>query len=164
MHIETILHISLFKIAAASGNLCLQVVANGVNASVKLIGVECVAVLHICYASPCITATLSDLRGQTISKLCDIVSEGTNGIVNTSKVVVEGIVQSGEGVRNTVGLLVNLADEGLLVNGRADVSGSCTGAVGAVATALGATATVAIAITEATTECEKKYDYPILLS
>lgn len=142
----------------------MEVVTNGVNASVKLIGVECVSVLHICYASPCITATLSDLRGQTISKLCNIVAECTYCIVNSSKVVVEGVVQSRKCVCNSIGLLVNLGNECLLVNCRANISRGCTSAVRAVATTLSATATVSVTIAKSTTECEKKDDNPILLS
>ena len=57
--------------------------------------------------------------------LCALIAQSADSVVNASEVVVEGVVQRGEAVGKAVGLLVNLADERLLVNSGADV-GLCS--------------------------------------
>ena len=53
--------------------------------------------------------------------LCALIAQSADSVVDATEVVVKRIVQRGEYVCDAVGLLIDLADKSLLVNGGTDI-------------------------------------------
>ena len=69
--------------------------------------------------------------------LCALIAQSADSVVDAAEVVVQRIVQRGEAVSKAVGLLIDLADKGLLVNSGADIglcSARCAAAIAAAVT------------------------------
>ena len=58
--------------------------------------------------------------------LCALIAKSADSVVNAAEVVVEGVIKCGEAVSEAIGLLVDLADKGLLVNSGTDIGLSGT--------------------------------------
>ena len=112
--VKAVLHIHLLQIAATVGNLAGQVV-----------GVEHALSGVILDSRAGIAATLSHLCRQVVSVLSALIAQSTDSVVNAAEVVVERVVQRGKAVSKAIGLLVNLADKRLLVDGSTDI-GLCS--------------------------------------
>ena len=87
--------------------------------------------------------------------LCALIAKSADSVVNATEVVVQRVVQSGECVCDAVGLLVDLADKCLLVNGSANIrlrSTRCR-STGAITSAISTKAVTASAE-------QQKYDNP----
>lgn len=123
--VKAVLHIHLLQIAATVGNLAGQVV-----------GVEHALSGVILDSRAGIAATLSHLCRQVVSVLSALIAQSTDSVVNAAEVVVERVVQRREAVSKAIGLLVNLADKGLLVNSRSNISLCSTRSVATVAAAI----------------------------
>lgn len=143
--VEAVLHIHLLKVAAAVRDLLRQVPASALNANVNILN---------CRTG--IAAALSHLRGQIACVLSALIAQSTDSVVNATEVVVKGVVQRSEAVSEAIGLLIDLADKGLLINSGANI-GLCS---------TRSAASVAIAATEAITAPaeQEEDDNPILLS
>ena len=110
LRIEAILHIHLFFVAETIRNLLGQVPASALNANANILN-----------GSAGIAAAGCHLCGKVACVLCALISQSADSVVDAAEVVVQRVVQRGEAVGKAVGLLVNLADEGLLVNGGTDI-------------------------------------------
>ena len=147
--VKAVLHIHLLFVAEAIGNLLRQVPASALNANANILN-----------GRACIAAALCHLCSQIACVLGTLIAKSADSVINATEVVVQRVVQRGETVSKAIGLLVNLANEGLLVNSGADIglcSARCAASI-AIATAKAATKTVASPAEQ------QEDDNPILLS
>jgi hypothetical protein len=92
-----------------------------------------------------------------------LIAEGADRVVDSTEIVVESVVECGKAVSKSVSLLIYLADEGLLIDSRANIClSSARGTATAAVTACITTEAVAKATTTPTEE--EKDDDPNLLS
>ena len=143
--VKSVLHVHLFQVAATIGNLTGQGV--GVKHALRGVVLNC---------RPGIAAALRKLRGQVASMLCALIAKSADSVVDATEVIIKGVVQRGEAVSKAIGLLVNLADKGLLVN-----SGSN---VGLCSTRRRSTSTITAAKSITAPAEQEQNDNPILLS
>ena len=108
--IEAVLHIHLFCVAEAIGNLLRHVPASALNANVNVLN-----------GRAGIAAAGSHLCSQIACMLCSLIAQSADSIINAAEVVVQVGVQAVKHVGQAIGLLVNLADKGLLVNSGTDI-------------------------------------------
>ena len=148
LSVKAVLHIHLLKVAAAVGNLLRQVPAGAFNSHVNVLN-----------GSAGIAAALRHLCGQIACVLCALVAQSADSVVNAAEIVVQRVVQCGEAVSEAIGLLIDLADKGLLVNSGTDI-GLCSARRSSTRTITAAIATKAVT---APAEQEED-DNPILLS
>lgn len=144
LRVKAVLHIHLFCVAEAIGNLLRQVPTSALNTNVNILD-----------GSPGIAAAGGHLRGKIACVLSALITKSADSIINATEVVVQRIIQRGEAVSEAIGLLVNLANKGLLVNSGADV-GLCS-------TRRSSTTAIAAEAIAAPSKQEED-DNPILLS
>ena len=148
LSIKAVLHVHLLFVAEAIGNLLRQVPSSALNANANILN-----------RRASIAAAGSHLRRQIACVLCTLIAQSADSVVDAAEVVVQRIIQRGEAVSKAIGLLVNLADKGLLVNGSANI--------GLSSTRCRSTSTITAAKaakTIAAPSKQKEDDNPILLS
>ena len=149
LRIKAVLHIHLFCVAEAIGNLLRQIPASALNANVNILN---------CRSG--ITAAGSQLCRQVACVLRALIAQSADSVVNSTEIVVKRIVQRGEYVCDAVGLLIDLADKSLLVNGGTDICLCSTRSAATIAAAV----TIATAGPISTPAEQQEDNQPNLLS
>lgn len=153
LSIKSALQIHLFYITATIGNLLGEIPTCAFDSGINILD-----------RAASITATLCKLCGKSVHARLVLITEGADCVVDSAEVVVEGVIECGKAVSESVSLLINLADESLLIDSRADIClSSARGTATSAAVTAGITAEAVAKATTAPTK-EEKDDDPNLLS
>jgi hypothetical protein len=124
LSVESALEIHLLHIAAAVGNLAGEIPAGSFDAHV-----------HVTDSTLGVAAALCELCGESVDTCLILIAEVTDGGIYPVETVGDSVVEGVCAVSDSVSLLIELADESLLIHSSAYVSLSSAGSTATVTVA-----------------------------